>query len=457
MFLANAPAVGAAGAHLTTIEGHMGSALSTLALALALLWATPAAAADEEELSFDVSEFETRAFEFGGYAEVWPEILDANPDGALYQLTFLDRDREDTIDRFKSALELEGRYHRDIFTLSFRTHSDWVWDYRGSELDHSLYEGVMSLQPTTGFTVEAGKKANRWGKGLVWNPVGFVERPKDPDDPNESREGFWMAGFDWIRSFQGPLRTLTITPLIVPTLGDTNEDFGETGHVNPAAKLYLLYLDTDIDLLFLGNGSRTPRFGVDFAKNLAPNFEIHGEFAYITDFERVEITPSCRARRAPPEDVVSYLLGMRYRTDADVTYAVEYYYNEAGNSREQQERFFECVHTAWEEDDATLLAGLPLTSGSGRGPFTRPTPMRNYLHFRAFWNEPFDVLYFTPGLQALYNLDDGSYSIAPELNYDGIDNVAIRLRATFPVGDALTEWGEKLNNFKLDLRVRYFF
>jgi hypothetical protein len=33
----------------------------------------------------------------------------------------------------------------------------------------------------------------------------------------------------------------------------------------------------------------------------------------------------------------------------------------------------------------------------------------------------------------------------------------MRLRATFPVGDTLTEWGEKLNEFKLDLRVRYFF
>jgi hypothetical protein len=83
--------------------------------------------------------------------------------------------------------------------------------------------------------------------------------------------------------------------------------------------------------------------------------------------------------------------------------------------------------------------------------------MRDYLHVRAFWNDAFEVLYFTPGVQAFYNLDDHSYSIAPELNYDGIDNLAIRLRATFPVGDALTEWGEKLNEFKLDLRLRYFF
>lgn len=431
---------------------------STPSWALPLLLATTTALAGADEFTFDPSEFEKRPFEFGGYAELWPEFLPTNQDGALYQLAFFDRAPEDRIGRLQGALELEGRYHRDLFTLSFRSHSNWVWDYRGEDQEHQLYEGVIALQPTTGFTAEIGKKTNRWGKGLAWNPVGFVERPKAPDDPNESREGFWSLGFDWIRSFQGPLQTLALTPLVIPTFDDTNADFGEAGHINPALKLYLLYRDTDIDLLFLGNGSRTPRFGVDFSRNLAPNFEIHGEFAYITDFERQVIQPaSCQARRAPGADVVSYLLGLRYRTDSDITYTLEYYHNQAGNSVTQQQRFYECVHNAWERQDTALLDGLPLASGSGRGPFTRPTPMRNYLHLRAFWKEPANLLYFTPGVQAFYNLDDDSYSIAPEFTYEGVENLSLRLRATFPVGGPLTEWGEKLNQFKLDLRLRYFF
>ena len=437
----------------------MVSARWTFLLVLITPLTTAPAPAAEEEFSFDESEFEQRAFELRGYAELWPEHLDANPDGALYQIAFFDRDPVSAINRLDSALELDGRYHRDILTLRFRTHSDWVWDNFGQDQRHRLYEGLIALQPNTRFAAEAGKKAMRWGKGLAWNPVAFVERPKDPDDPNESREGFWMAGFDWTRTFDGPLQTLSLTPLFVPTYEGINEDFGESGHFNPAAKLYLLYLDTDIDFMVLGDGSRTARAGFDFSKNLAPNFEIHGEFAYTTNFERVEIeaAPSCETRKADPEDVISYLFGLRYRTEADISYALEYYYNEAGNSTEQQRRFYECIHKAWEEDDESILEGLPLSSGSGRGPFTRPNPMRSYLHFRAFWNEPFDILYTTPGVQAFYNLRDHSYSIAPELSYNGIDNLEMRLRATFPVGDELTEWGEKLNEFKLDLRLRYFF
>lgn len=45
----------------------------------------------------------------------------------------------------------------------------------------------------------------RWGKGYAWNPVGFVERPKDPNDPELAREGYWMASADYIVNFTGPL------------------------------------------------------------------------------------------------------------------------------------------------------------------------------------------------------------------------------------------------------------
>ena len=39
--------------------------------------------------------------------------------------------------------------------------------------------------------MEAGKRTLRWGKGYAWNPIGFVERPKDPNDPDLAREGYW--------------------------------------------------------------------------------------------------------------------------------------------------------------------------------------------------------------------------------------------------------------------------
>jgi hypothetical protein len=99
-------------------------------------------------------------------------------------------------------------------------------------------------------------------------------------------EGFYVATLDYIKSFDGPLKTFSFTPAIVPVYGDMNKEFGETGHLNVAARFYFLFLDTDIDFMFLSGGSRTPRYGFDFSRNITSNLEIHGELAWIKDFQK---------------------------------------------------------------------------------------------------------------------------------------------------------------------------
>ena len=114
-----------------------------------------------------------------------------------------------------------------------------------------------------------------------------MDRPKDPDDPELALEGFVIASADYIRSFSsGPLKTFSFTPVILPSYGDMNDDFGETDHVNFAAKAYFLLYDTDIDLMFLTGGSKTPRYGFDFSRNIGTNLEVHGEFAFIRNFTK---------------------------------------------------------------------------------------------------------------------------------------------------------------------------
>jgi hypothetical protein len=419
--------------------------------------AAPLPAVSDEAYSFDTEKYQSKTFELRGYAEIEPAYSESNTEGARYQLDFFDEEPRSSIFRVPAALELEGRYRKGMTTLSFRTHSTKVWDYLWESADHELYEGLLTVQPDPGFSFDLGKKAYRWGTGYAWNPVAFVERAKDAGNADLAREGFWTAGFDWIRSFDGPLKTVAFTPLVLPNPGNFNDDFGRPGYNNLAARLYLLYGNTDIDFVALSEGSKSARYGMDFASSLSPNFEVHGEIAYVTDVSALDITPDCKVRREPPENVFSYLAGLRYRTEDDITLIAEYYYNGAGNSAASQRRFFDCVHRAWETGDADLLTGLPLKGDLDKGPFTKPNPMRRYLNLRAWWDEPYNLLYFVPGIQVLYNLADHSYSVAPELNYDGIDDLSLRLRLTLPVGDSLTEWGEKPNDYKLEFRLRYYF
>ncbi len=53
-----------------------------------------------------------------------------------------------------------------------------------------IYEGYLSLKPSSSLSFNFGKQTLLWGKGYAWNPVAFVSRPKDPDDPELAREGY---------------------------------------------------------------------------------------------------------------------------------------------------------------------------------------------------------------------------------------------------------------------------
>jgi len=260
---------------------------------------------------------------------------------------------------------------------------------------------------------------------------------------------------DYIRSFNGPLKTFAFTPALVPVYGDMNKDFGEAGHLNPAAKVFFLFLDTDIDFMFLGGGSKSHRYGFDFSRNLATNLEVHGELAWIKDFGKPSIGP---VGAPEPSDVWSYLLGLRYLTERETTYILEYYYNGTGFTEEEMGDYFTLVDRGYDAflstgRDTLLWRAQQLTQGG----YGRMNPMKHYLYLRISQKDPFDILYFTPAITWIANVDDKSFSVAPELVYTGITNLELRLKGTVLVGDDFSEFGEKQNDYRIEFRARYYF
>jgi hypothetical protein len=57
----------------------------------------------------------------------------------------------------------------------------------------------------------------------------------------------------------------------------------------------------------------------------------------------------------------------------------------------------------------------------------------------------------------MINLDDHSFQVNPELLYTGVKNLEFRLRYFALVGGSNTEFGERPNRQRLELRVRYYF
>jgi hypothetical protein len=104
-------------------------------------------------------------------------------------------------------------------------------------------------------------------------------------------------------------------------------------------------------------------------------------------------------------------------------------------------------------NDALLSRALVL----GQGRYAAINPMKSYLYLRASQKEPFDILYFTPALTWIFNVDDQSFSLSPELVYTGITNLELRLKGVVLGGGHFTDFGEKQNDYRIELRARYYF
>ncbi len=428
--------------------------LAMVATALAALVGA-GGAAGAEEYRFEASEFAKKAFEFGGYIEAKPQYFRLNPGSAGFDLTYPNGSPGDAVHGITGTLELVGKYTAGVASARFRTHSDVRRYNTGNDETNKLYEGVFSLRPDPGLTAELGKQALQWGKGYAQTFVGFVQRPKDPDDPELAREGYTVANADLIRNFDGPLQTVAFTPVVLPVRSNVNNDYGRLGHTNVAAKLYLLYRDTDIDLMYLANGSRPARFGVDFSRNLATNVEIHGEWAHIWNATKpvVDSTGNVAMQTGDP---TNYMAGLRYLSERDTTYIVEYYHNGLGYNEEQIGDFYDYVDRTFVRPVAARNA-IQSALNLYRGGYGRPFALRNYLYAQASQKEPFDILYLTPSVTTMVNLDDGSLQVNPELLYTGVKNLELRLRFFALFGESRTEFGEKPNSRRLELRLRYYF
>jgi hypothetical protein len=426
-------------------------------VACAVAAATAAAAASCAEFSFDASQFERKTVDLSGYAELRFDRFALDRDSAFYKLGFLNGAQPSSLERSTVVFKPSARVRLgENASANLRAHLETQRDEQAQNRTNRFDEATLSYKPSPGVTFDAGKTAMKWGKGYAWNPVGFIERPKDPNDPELAREGFTMLAADLIRNFDGPLQAAAFTPVVVPVSREMNADFGAPGHANVAAKLYLLYRDTDIDLMFLGGGSRTPRVGMDFSRNLSSNVEIHGEWARVRRASR-PVASASGAAVQEEFDATSVLAGIRHLSARDTTTIIEYYRNGIGYSEAQFDDFYRLVDAGVNQFRAGNPAPARRAATLAQGAYGRPNAGRSYLYMRVSQKEPFDALYFNLALTVISNLEDRSASIVPEAAYTGITNIELRARAFLLAGGAHTEFGEKQSSRRIELLARLYF
>ena len=411
------------------------------------------------EYDLSIPEADKKAYELGGRVELCylDHFLDS--DSAPYKLNYYDDDPGSYTQQWGALVEIKGAYRSGILQANVLTHHEWVGTDEDEEWISRLYEGYLSAMPTARLTLEAGKKTILWGKGYAWNPAGFINRPKDPDDPELNLEGRTVLGADLIESLSaGSLGNLGLTGYVLPVIDDwANPELGQDGDINYALKLYLLWRDTDLDWIYFDGPDQPQSFGFDFAKNLAENIEVHGEFGFQRDVQHV-LLDSQGQSTVSRQNQLSYLVGLRYLNAYDTTFIAEYYHNGSGYSRGELSDFFAYQDNAY----AQWLAGGNVAVMERANRATRPyyrqrTFGQDYFYFKIIQKDPFDILYFSPWLATIINLQDGSFNLQPGMTWLPMTNLELNLRIGIPIGPGGTEYGEKQDTVRPEIKIDYYF
>ena len=358
-----------------------------------------------DEYDFDMGAIEQDPYEYSGYLRLDDRAQRLNTNPTEYQNYI----------HLEALFNFAYDYEMFNFTSSFITTHDYIKGV-SSESDFGVNDLYIEVKLNTNHTLLVGKESLMWGKGYYFNPVAFFDRPKDPSDPTKAREGFVIAKYSYNKSFQSELKNISFDFVYLPSTQDVNEDYyklitDEKNTNNIALRLYILLYDTDIDIIYNYSDEASEKIGIDFSKNIQTNFELHGEYANILD------------------GGYTYLLGLRYLTDFELTIINEYLYRSEGLTKEEIE---------------TTNLSIPFIA-------------KDYAITLITQKEPFDFLYFSIYYKNMVNLQDYSMQNKIGISYAFKNNIDTDLSYNINSGDELSEFGKKGVEDFLWLRLTWKF
>jgi hypothetical protein len=267
-----------------------------------------------------------------------------------------------------SELFFNYKYFKDKFTFETDLMANFEQVESASEKTASINQAFVNYKYDDNHQLNIGKITPKWGKGYYFNPVAFIDRKKDPNEPQLSREGFSSLNYQYNKVYNDKLQNLAFDIFYIRTTKDINHYLYNNNSNIAAMKLYLLYNDIDIDIIYSYSDKDANKIGVNFSTNIETNFEIHGEYAKFDN------------------GYYSYLLGVKYLTEDELTILSEYFYQSITQSK------------------------------------TTPFWDNQYLINSFTQKEPFDTLYLSIYFKNILNMNDSSYQNKIGFIYSGIEN-----------------------------------
>ena len=404
-----------------------------------------------QEVPADPEPFEEKKLEWNGNLDAKYTAFHMDRGSALYKLQFVDAAASSAyLSQYRIEPYLNADYQTKDLGFHLKTHATYFSD---DEASVDLFEAYGSYNPSFNSTLQAGKRVYNWGKGYAFNPVGYVNPVKDPENPELAQAGLLSASFEYVKSFSSPqLQTFSLHLVVVPPPPDLLNRYAEVQHTGFAVKGYVLLWDTDVDIMGFYRKDDRKQLGFDLSRNLRENIEIHAELSYSQGSSMYSITNG--GLQEVRRDQYSSLAGFRYLHESNTTIIAEYYHNGGGMNPAEFETYVGFLTNAANSGNG-VVARQAL--GVSQRYFRGSTLMRDYLYVKLAIPEPFDWLYFTPSLYSIYNLNDRSFLVSASLSYKPVTNVEFILWPTILTGTETSEFGAKMVRQRIEAWLRVYF
>ncbi|MEX1140251.1 MAG: hypothetical protein WEB33_08900 [Bacteroidota bacterium] len=414
-------------------------------------WVLFSAAVQGQELPVEIPSAEEKKLEWSGNFDAKYAFFYMAQGSPMYRLQLSTAGlSSEYLSQYRIEPYINADYQTRELGFHLKTHATY---YSDDDARVDLFEAYGSYSPSFNSSVQAGKRIYNWGKGYAFNPVGYVNPVKDPENPELAQAGLLSANIEYIKSLSSPaLQSFAILLAVIPQAPGFGTRYAEAENIDVALKTYFLIWDTDIDLMGYYSARNARHIGLDVSRNVTDNFELHGELSYNQHVQRYSVSNG--GLRIEERNDFSSLLGLRYLHESNTTIIAEYYHNSLGLNKREFEEYLDLLTSGANSGNAMIAQQ---TLGLNQRYFRSSTLMRDYLYVKIILPEPFEWLYFTPSFYAIYNLNDNSSLFSMSLSYKPVNNVEFIFWPTLLAGGDNTEFGAKMVRQKIELWARVFF
>ena len=403
-----------------------------------------------QDYGFEIPKPEERSLELNGSLDGKWGLLRPRAGSPFRQFQNLPSTADHYLSQYRLDFYLNGDYRLEGLGFFVKTLTQYVRQEPATPELFELY-GSLSLSPQ--LRMSLGKRRHSWGKGYAFNPAGYVNAEKDPENPDLSLAGRSALDMEYNRSFSGPnLQNLSLNSLLLIPEAEADTRFAAARRTGIVLKLYVLVRDVDVDVMTFYQKGRARRYGADFAANLLTNLELHGELDYAVGQDTYLIEHDRPAQRRTSG--LSHLLGVRYLTGTNTTLVAELYHRDNGMNEQDFDDYVAYVRDGVTTDDTPEAeADRAMVNDLVRS----KNLMRDYAYAKVTHPEPFSLLYSSVSAVLICNLQDRSCVVSPQFLCRPFTDVEVLFWPSFLLGNPGTEYGSRAFRRRLEFWMRFFF